>query len=140
MRFRLQEVHYIPDKLDPGILYVSKEFGIAMHLCPCGCGSSISTPIGPTEWSICQTKTGPTLNPSVGNWQEACRSHYWIRGGEVVWAESWTPEQILAGRLQEEERTRAYFASRASKGPMARAWRWLKLFVGKLFRAKKSHK
>ena len=31
-RFESQKVKYIPAKLDPGILYVSKEFGAAAHL------------------------------------------------------------------------------------------------------------
>jgi hypothetical protein len=33
-------------------------------LCVCGRGSKISTPLGATEWSK-QTKSGPTLRPSV---------------------------------------------------------------------------
>jgi len=78
MTIALQRVHYMPKELKPGILYVSEEFGIAAHLCPCGCGSKIRTPLGPTEWSVEATNSGPSLRPSVGNWQQACQSHYWI--------------------------------------------------------------
>lgn len=109
MKFELEKVRYIPAELRPGILYVSNEFGIAVHLCACGCGSKIRTPLGPTEWSIKETKKGPSLYPSVGNWQEACRSHYWIRAGEIRWAERWSPEQISAGRQNEERRRAAYY-------------------------------
>src|SRR5437899_1361885 len=108
MKFYLQHVHYMPTELRPGVLYVSEEFGIAIHLCACGCGSKIKTPLGPTEWSVKETKSGPTLRPSVGNWQEACQSHYWITRGEIIWAEKWTPEQIAAGRHREEQRRQAY--------------------------------
>src|SRR5438046_3132314 len=108
MKFKLQHVHYMPTELTPGVLYVSEEFGIAIHLCACGCGSKIKTPLGPTEWSVEQTKSGPSLRPSVGNWQETCQSHYWITRGEIRWADKWTPEQIAAGRRSEEERRRAY--------------------------------
>jgi hypothetical protein len=61
MKFELQHVHYMPTELKPGVLYVSEEFGIAIHLCACGCESKIKTPLGPTEWSVKETKSGPTL-------------------------------------------------------------------------------
>ena len=112
MRFELQKVRYIPAQLQAGVLYVSKEFSIAVHLCACGCGSKIRTPLGPTEWSVRKTRRGPTLNPSIGNWQEACRSHYWIRDGEIRWADRWSPEQISASRQDEDRRRAAYYAAR----------------------------
>lgn len=33
MRFEMQRVHYMPKELKPGVLYISEEFDIAMHLC-----------------------------------------------------------------------------------------------------------
>jgi len=128
MKFELQRVQYMPQELKPGVLYVSEEFGIAIHLCACGCGSKIKTPLGPTEWSVKDTKSGPTLRPSVGNWQEKCHSHYWITRGDIVWVEKWTPEQIASGRHYEEERRRAYYddLDRKRSGTMQRLWRWLK--------------
>ena len=92
----------MPKELHAGMLYVSEEFGAAAHLCACGCGAKIRTPLGPTEWSVEETSAGPTLRPSVGNWQQACQSHYWIWRGEVNWATQWTPEQILEGRRDED--------------------------------------
>jgi hypothetical protein len=102
----------MPAQLEPGVLYVSEEYGTAAHLCPCGCGSKVRTPLAPTEWSVEETSAGPSLEPSVGNWQKPCRSHYWIRGGDVVWAPQWSTEEILAGRRDEEARRLAYFTSR----------------------------
>lgn len=128
MKFELQHVHYMPTELKPGVLYLSEEFAIAIHLCACGCGSKIKTPLGPTEWSVEQTKSGPTLRPSVGNWQEACQSHYWITRGEIRWAAKWTPEQIAAGRHSEEQRRRAYYEALNRKRSRAfrRLLRWIK--------------
>ncbi len=128
MKIKLQRVHYMPRELKPGILYVSEEFGIAIHLCPCGCGSKIKTPLGPTEWSVEETSDGPSLEPSVGNWQQACQSHYWIYRGEIKWAARWTPEQIAAGRRHEEERRRAYYddLTRKRGGYIRKFWRKLK--------------
>ncbi len=133
MKFEMQRVDYMPKELKPGVLYVSEEFDIAMHLCACGCGSKVKTPLGPTEWSVVETKSGPSLRPSVGNWQQACQSHYWITDGKVRWAEKWTPEQIAAGRRHEEERRHAYYEALDGKrgGALQRIWSWLKRLVGR---------
>lgn len=117
----------MPKELSPGILYVSEEYGTAAHLCACGCGAKIRTPLGPTEWSLEETETGPTLWPSVGNWQQACQSHYWISKGEIIWSEQWTPRQIAAGRKAEEKRRVAYYEkiNRQSNNIWIRFWHWL---------------
>ena len=128
MKIRLQRVHYIPKDLEEGVLYVSEEFGTAAHLCACGCGSKIRTPLGPTDWSFKETALGPTLYPSIGNWQQACKSHYLIRQGKVIWASEWTREKIEAGRYAEETRRKAYYdeLDTHSSGPMSKFWNWFK--------------
>lgn len=133
MKIELQRVHYIPKELQPGVLYVSQEFYTAAHLCACGCGSKIRTPLGPTEWELEVTDSGPTLRPSVGNWQQSCQSHYWIFQGEIVWFDKWTSEQITEGRHDEEERRRAYYNAldRRSGGFLRRSWRWIKSLLGR---------
>jgi len=136
MKFELKRVRYMPKELASGVLYLSEEFGIAMHLCACGCGSKVSTPLGPTEWSVEETKSGPSLWPSVGNWQQVCQSHYWITRGKIIWAEQWTPEQITAGRRQEEQRRKAYYDALYRKriGIFARLWNCLKGLKKRLHR------
>lgn len=133
MKIELQHVHYMPKVLKPGVLYVSKEFGTAAHLCACGCGAKIRTPLGPTEWALEETDDGPTLRPSVGNWQQACQSHYWIYRGEVEWSDKWTPEQIAKGRRREAERRRAYYDAldRKHSGVVRRGWHWFKNLLEK---------
>ena len=74
MKVELQRVHYMPKEIKSGVLYVSEEFDIAMHLCPCGCGSKIKTPLGPTEWSFEATTSGPSLRLSIGNWHGSKRA------------------------------------------------------------------
>jgi hypothetical protein len=123
----------MPKELEEGILYVSDEFDIAVHLCACGCGLRVKTPLGPTEWSVEETKDGPSLRPSVGNWQQACQSHYLIICGEVLWGKRWTPEQVAAGRRLEEERRLVYYEEleRQRGTPLRKFWHWVKrLFVG----------
>jgi len=129
--FRLQRVHYMPKELEEGVLYASEEFGAAAHLCACGCGSKIRTPLGPTEWSLVETPDGPTLSPSVGNWQKPCRSHYVIHGGEVHWAADWTDAQVRTGRRGEEQRRQEYYETiYRENSVLARIWRWIKKLFG----------
>lgn len=125
-RIQLVRVHYIPRSLEPGILYVSEEFCAAVHLCACGCGAKVSTPLGPTEWKLQEVDQQPTLKPSVGNWQLPCQSHYWINCGRIVWCEKWSAEQIDAGRQAEARRRIEYFDERGAtqQGVLRRLWRW----------------
>jgi hypothetical protein len=130
MNIKLLRVRYVPKTLAPGLLYVSEEFGAVVHLCACGCGSKVSTPVGPAEWAFEETAHGPSLEPSVGNWQLPCNSHYWIRDGSIVWSGKWTSKQVTAGRRVEEERRRAHYAAldRKRGGVLRRLWRWIKSF------------
>lgn len=126
-RVDLERVDIMPKELQPGVLYVSLEFGTAAHLCACGCGEKVRTPLGPTEWSFTDSREGPTLYPSIGNWQQTCQSHYWIRKGEIIWAEEWTAEQIEAGRLGEQRRRQVYYERMYHKqdGFFIKIWRWI---------------
>ncbi|MGE0371676.1 MAG: DUF6527 family protein [Gammaproteobacteria bacterium] len=58
--------------------------------CPCGCGDVLEMMLLPTvkpRWNVTVDRRGhPTLHPSV--WRNtACRSHFWLRRGKVVWCE-----------------------------------------------------
>ncbi len=124
MKIEVQRIHYMPKDLKLGVLYVSDEFGIAAHLCPCGCGSKIRTPLGPIDWTLEETHNGPTLKPSVGNWQIPCQSHYWITEGKIEWSTKWTSDQIAAGYRAEEARRSDYYTAldRKRGGILQRLW------------------
>ena len=83
--FKLVRNKYNPEDLKPGELYYAEEFGSALHLCACGCGITVSTPIDSKWWSLLEEENGPTLHPSIGNFQFPCRSHYMITNGAVRW-------------------------------------------------------
>jgi hypothetical protein len=129
---KLLHVEYMPKQLEPGVLYASERFGAVAHLCACGCGAKIRTPLGATEWALTETSSGPSLWPSVGNWQQACKSHYVVDRGAVIWCGTWTPEQIMAGRQQEEQRRKDYYDAEYPKpqGIVIRLWKWLKSLLG----------
>lgn len=128
MKIKLQYVHYMPKQMDTGILYVSEEFKTAAHLCACGCGSKVRTPLTPTEWTLTVAEKGPSLKPSIGNWQLPCKSHYWISNGEISWSTQWTPAQIAEGRRNEELRRKIYFDRNQISNPsfITRLWMWVK--------------
>ena len=65
-------------------LYVSMEYRTAVHLCACGCGTKVVTPLGPNDWILTFDGT-VTLRPSIGNGQQECRSHYYIRNDRIDW-------------------------------------------------------
>lgn len=80
---RIQRRHLI-HMLDAG-----ESWSVGFH-CPCGCGDVIELllvrAVDP-HWTLSVDRFGrPTLRPSV--WKSAgCRSHFWLRNGQVIWAE-----------------------------------------------------
>lgn len=91
-------VEEIPATLPEGVLFVSTDYAIAVHLCACGCGVKVVTPLAPSEWSITFNGVAVGLSPSIGNWSFPCRSHYWIRDGRVIKAAQWSDKKIQANR------------------------------------------
>jgi hypothetical protein len=83
-RLGTQYVHEMPAVKESGILYVSYQYGLAIHLCACGCGTEAVTPLGEGEWSLDREVNGTvSLRPSI--LQRSCRAHYYITRSEVVW-------------------------------------------------------
>ena len=126
-RYELAEVKYLPKELDEGILYYSEDFSIAAHKCACGCGGEVYTPIKKGEWALSKNSSGPSLHPSIGNWNFACRSHYWLRRGAVDWSYAWSQERIEAGRkMEEEKRLELYGKPSGWRTTFSRMIDWLK--------------
>lgn len=107
---RPQLVEFIPEQLEDGVLYVSQRYRTAMHRCCCGCGNEVVTPLGPAAWTLDVVDGVATLYPSVGNWSLACRSHYVIRRGRVVWARDMSREEVERDRLRDHRLRDAHFA------------------------------
>lgn len=74
----------VPVTPEAETLYVSMEYQTAVHLCACGCGTKVVTPLGPNDWVLTFDGT-VSLRPSVGNGQQVCRSHYYIRNDKIDW-------------------------------------------------------
>ena len=78
-------VKYIPEELEEGYLYISMEYATASHLCACGCGETVVTPISPKFWQLYYNGKEISLTPSIGNYEFPCQSHYFIRHNRVEW-------------------------------------------------------
>jgi hypothetical protein len=85
-RYKHLFLNLLPPVIEAGTLYVSMDFGTVIHLCACGCGRKVVTPLSPRDWKLIFDGDSVTLSPSIGNWQYPCRSHYWIRRSRIEWA------------------------------------------------------
>mgnify|MGYP003649385794 CR=1 FL=1 len=126
----VQDVELMPSTLESGVLYVSKKYRTAAHLCCCGCGSKVVTPLKPGGWSLSLAPDGSaSLTPSIGNFGFPCLSHYWIVDGKVDWALPYTPEEIAGSRARDHAVRQAYFDAQPSNWWM-RVLLWLKRLFG----------
>jgi Family of unknown function (DUF6527) len=102
-------VELIPDMLEEGILYISVRYKSACHLCVCGCGTKVVTPLSPTGWQMTYDGRTVSLHPSIGNWNLACQSHYWITHNQVRWAPRWSPGEIEEGFAHDKQLKENYY-------------------------------
>ena len=80
------------EELQDGILYIAPHYAAAVHKCMCGCGAKVVTPLNIGEnkfnnaWNWNYIKN-VSLNPSIGNFQFCCKSHYFLTEGKVIWCQ-----------------------------------------------------
>lgn len=94
-------VDTMPEALEDGIIYISEECRVALHNCCCGCGEEVSTPLGPTEYSLRVQGERVTVWPSIGNHDYRCGSHYLIERGSIIWAGPMSRKAIEQGRARD---------------------------------------
>jgi hypothetical protein len=105
-------VEFIPKDLDEGILYISRRFKTASHLCCCGCGSKVVTPLNPAKWQLVDHKSTVSLSPSIGLGALPCRSHYWIRRSRIDWYPNMTDSQARRAEQADEYASQVYTGER----------------------------
>jgi hypothetical protein len=101
-------VEFMPDEIEDGTLYISIEYCTAIHKCVCGCGNEVVTPLSPTDWEFAFDGKSVSLNPSIGNWNFECQSHYWIVRNKVKHARKWTDLEIDNGRDRDSKRKKRF--------------------------------
>lgn len=132
----IENVELAPKQLVAGRLYVSEKYSVALHLCCCGCGEKVVTPLSPAEWRINVQQGQVSLYPSIGNWSMACKSHYWIRNGKVLWAGGMSKRQMRAVFDRDRKALRALYRATPrsqAESPGKREPSWLNRLWRKLF-------
>lgn len=112
-RLQHEFVEYIPKELRDGVVYISITFATAVHKCACGCDNEVVTPLSPTDWRVTFDGITISLQPSIGNWNFPCQSHYWITRNTVRWAPRMQGHEIEAGRRFDQWAKERYFAQDA---------------------------
>ena len=87
--YKTKFVNLMPsdDLMRDGVLYMAPHFHVAVHKCMCGCGEKVVTPLEDEGWmwSYDSNTKAASLYPSVGNFQQSCKSHYFLTHGKVHW-------------------------------------------------------
>jgi hypothetical protein len=112
---RHEFVELAPGILEPGILYISVKYKNMVHLCFCGCGQKVVTPLSPTGWELTFNGRTVSISPSVGNWNLECQSHYVISHNRVQWAGRWSKEMIAAGFEHDRQAKHDYYNATVSQ-------------------------
>lgn len=103
-------VEFVPEDIQPNTLYVSVEYGTAVHKCCCGCGEEVVTPLTPTDWRLIFDGETVSLAPSIGNWSFKCRSHYFIRNNNIQWCTDWSDKQVKTGKEIDQVKKQEHYA------------------------------
>ena len=61
-------VHFIPEKLEEGKVYISEEFEVSCHSCLCGCGEKTVLPFGNEHgWQLIKHESAQTASSHRGD-------------------------------------------------------------------------
>jgi hypothetical protein len=115
MKLQHKFVEFIPEVLEDGILYISLTYCTAIHKCVCGCNNEVVTPFSPTDWKMTFDGETISLSPSIGNWNFACKSHYFIRKSKIEFARIWSSDEINSGVQKDEWKKKNFFLKMKKK-------------------------
>lgn len=108
-------VTQFPAVFEQGVLYISEEFETAGHLCCCGCGEKVITPLNPAKWRLRKEGDTVSLSPSIGNWNYACKSHYFIIKNQVVEAGQFDDRRIAVVQRRDKRDMEHYVSKSNAK-------------------------
>ncbi len=132
-RFHLDHryVEFIPKELEEGTLYISTRFKTASHLCCCGCGNKVVTPLNPAKWRLTDHGATVSLSPSIGLGKFPCHSHYWLRKSKVDWYPQMTAAQTARAQRSDEYASQVFTGERQAQppAPPSRQGWWSRLLV-----------
>lgn len=122
---RLEFIESFPTTMEQGVLYISIPYSTCGHLCCCGCGQEVVTPLSPAQWALTYDGENVSLAPSIGNWGLPCQSHYWIHKGKVRWSRRYSSDEIADNRERDRRRLEQHL-DQDTPGPVTRLYRQLR--------------
>jgi hypothetical protein len=102
-----QFTNLIPDQLEEGVVHISVQYRVAVHLCPCGCRDRVVTPFSPVQWSLLFDGETVSLNPSIAGVH--CNAHYFITGSRVRWVRPLTQREREAASHRDAAAAAAWY-------------------------------
>ena len=109
-------IEFIPETIEEDKLYISDVYQTAIHKCCCGCGEEVVTPLSPADWQLKKNMNRVSLRPSIGNWNNRCKSHYFITNNRVIWADKFTQKQIASVQAKDNFDKQKYIANKNKQG------------------------
>lgn len=128
-------VTFIParDSMNEGEIYISHEYMTASHICCCGCGEEVVTPLNAAKWRAKLLNGKISLYPSIGNWEYQCRSHYIIKENKIIWMSTYSAEEIREVQLNDQRAVDLLISQGRNKGLangfLNRLDRWIKTLL-----------
>ena len=95
MRYRYEAVDFIPAQMAEATVYHNVDFELAGLLCACGCGHRI-TLLVPDSHQVWNHDGYATISPSIGVMDAPCKSHFFIRHGDVEMLPAFTAAHASA--------------------------------------------
>ncbi len=91
--YRIIETEKLPAQVKPFEFHYSRRFEMAALACACGCGHRIMLNLLDQHRLVIEEGL-PTVKPSILVSDAPCLSHFFIKRGQVEWAQQWSKEEV----------------------------------------------
>jgi len=91
--YRVIESERLPERPGPFEFHYSKRFEMAALACACGCGHRVMLNLLDQHHLVVENGL-PTVTPSILVSDSSCLSHFFIKKGEVHWAQQWSKQTV----------------------------------------------
>lgn len=91
--YRIIESERLPPEVGPSEFHYSRRFEMAALACACGCGHRVMLNLLDQHQLVIERGL-PSVTPSILVSDAPCLSHFFIRRGQVVWAQPWSKKTV----------------------------------------------
>lgn len=91
--YRIIESERLPPQVGPFEFHYSRRFEMAALACACGCGHRVMLNLL-DQHHLAIDGGLPTVTPSILVADAPCLSHFFIRSGQVEWAQQWSKKTV----------------------------------------------